>query len=239
MVKIIFHSWSRVKNDFLGKNLHNIVFYYLPNRLYLIASDFLFFCENIPVNRSEIDRKFGRLVEQYRAEIQDMLLNHLLNVELILNYFFSSDFDRSDKSLGFPRYHHWHWKNKVLDSHVTQFLHQLHLYFLFLFVCNFHHNLTSNSMLHCHKTRCCSMCNFELYQWLFDQLRVWVYNEFHAVDQSFWYFEIGMFYTENAFSLTLPKLRLLVCCRGKVHPRQMSAGEKVHCHQTKFYTPVV
>ena len=168
-----------------------------------------------------------------------MLLNHLIAVQLVLRHLFSSDFDRSDKSWDFRQYHHWHWKNKDLDSHVTQFLHLLHLCFLFLFVCNFHHNLTSNSMLHCHMTRCCSMCNFELYQWLFAQLRVWVYNKYDAVDQSFWYFGIGMFCIESGFFLTLLKLRLQVCCRGKVHPRQMSGGEKVHCHQTKFYIPVV
>ena len=116
---------------------------------------------------------------------------------------------------------------------MTQFLHLLHLYFLFLFVCNFHHNLTSNSRLRCHMTRCCSKCSFEL-SCLFPRWWAWVHNESDAFDQSFWYFGIGMFCTESGFSLTFPKLRLEVCCQGKVHSRQMNGVEKVHFHLTKF-----
>ena len=44
-----------------------------------------------------------------------------------------------------------------------------------------------------------------------------------------------MFCTGSGLSLKLPKLRLLVCCQGKVRSRQTSEEEKVRFHQTKFY----
>ena len=189
--------------------------------------------ENVPENQNEIDQTSGKLVEQHRGEIQDMLLNHLIDVKLVFEYLFLSDYYRLNTSWGFRQYHYWHWKSRDPDSHVTQFLHMLHLCFLFLFVCNFHHNLTSNSMLRCHMTRCCSKYSFEL-SCLFPRWWVWVHNESDAFDQSFWYFGIGMFCTESGFSLTLPKLRLEVCCQGKVHSRHMNGVEKVHCHLTRF-----
>ena len=50
------------------------------------------FLENVPENQNDIDRMSGKLVEQHREEIQDMLLNHLINVESVLEYLFLSDY---------------------------------------------------------------------------------------------------------------------------------------------------
>ena len=52
------------------------------------------FFENLPENQNDIDRMSGKLSEQYRAEIQDMLLNRLIDVELVLEYLFLSDYYR-------------------------------------------------------------------------------------------------------------------------------------------------
>ena len=64
------------------------------------------FLENVPENQNEIDQTFGKLVEQYKEEIQDMLLNHLIDVELDLKYLFLSAYYRWNKSGGFRQYRH-------------------------------------------------------------------------------------------------------------------------------------
>ena len=166
----------------------------------------------MPVNQNGIGQMFEKLVEQHREEIRDMLLNHLIAVPRVLKCLFLTDCYWLSKFWDLRQYHLRHGKNRDLGSHVTDFVHLLHLYFLFAFVCNFRHNLTSNSMLHYHMTHCCSKYSFELSWILFPWLQVLVYNESDAVDQSFWYFGIGMFYIESEFSSTLPKLQLEVCC---------------------------
>ena len=60
----------------------------------LSVTEIWIFFENLPENQNDIDRMSGKLSEQYRAEIQDMLLNRLIDVELVLEYLFLSDYYR-------------------------------------------------------------------------------------------------------------------------------------------------
>ena len=60
----------------------------------LSVTEIWIFFENLPENQNDIDRMSGKLSEQYRAEIQDMLLNRLIDVELVFEYLFLSDYYR-------------------------------------------------------------------------------------------------------------------------------------------------